>query len=53
MISLAKMVGNYIEHLTLGQGRYSGQPFKLLGWQRRFLAGAFGQPDDAAMSMGI
>ena len=50
--SLAKTVGNYIEHLTLGQGCYAGERFKLLGWQKRFLAGAFGQPGDAALTMG-
>ena len=43
---------DYIARLTIGQGRYAGQPFKLLGWQRRFLKGAFNQPDDAALSMG-
>ena len=51
-MSLAKAIADYIGGLTIGQGRYAGQRFKLLGWQRRFLAGAFGQPDDAAMSMG-
>ena len=51
MCSLAKTVGNYIEHLTLGQGCYAGERFKLLGWQKRFLAGAFGQPGDAALTM--
>ena len=45
-------IADYIQGLTIGQGRYAGQPFKLLGWQRRFLRGAFNQPDDAALSMG-
>ena len=40
----AKAIADYIQGLTIGQGRYVGQPFKLLGWQKRFLAGAFGQP---------
>ena len=48
----SKTVGNYIEHLTLGQGCYAGERFKLLGSQKRFLAGAFGQPGDAALTMG-
>ena len=48
----AKAVANYISSLTIGQGRHAGERFKLLGWQRRFLAGAFGQPDDAALSCG-
>ena len=47
-----KTLERYISGLTIGQGRYAGQPFKLLGWQRRFLRGAFNQPDDAALSMG-
>ena len=41
----------YIEGLVLGQGRYAGEPFKLHGWQRRFLKGAFGQPGDAALTV--
>ena len=47
----AKAVADYIGGLTIGQGRHAGQPFKLLGWQRRFLKGAFGQPGDGAISM--
>ena len=47
-----KALERYIQGLTIGQGRHAGQPFKLLGWQRRFLSGAFRQPDDAALSMG-
>ena len=38
----AKAIADYIQGLTIGQGRYVGQSFKLLGWQKRFLAGAFG-----------
>ena len=48
----AKTISDYISGLVIGQGRHAGQPFKLLAWQRRFLSGAFGQPDDAALSMG-
>ena len=48
----AKPIADYIQGLTIGQGRYAGERFKLLGWQRRFLSGAFRQPDDAALSMG-
>ena len=48
----AKKLADYIGGLTIGQGRYAGQPFQLLGWQKRFLAGAFKQPGDAALSMG-
>ena len=45
-------LGSYISGLSIGQGRHAGQPLKLLGWQRRLLKGAFGQPGDAALSMG-
>ena len=45
-------LGSYISGLTIGQGRHAGQPFKLLGWQRRLLKGAFGRSGDAALSMG-
>ena len=47
-----KALERYIGSLVIGQGRYAGQPFKLHGWQRRLLSGAFGQPGDAALSMG-
>ncbi len=42
----------YIESLALGQGRYAGESFTLLPWERRFVRGAFGQPKDAAISLG-
>ena len=45
-------IADYIGCLTIGQGRYAGQPFQLLSWQLRFLSGAFRQPRDAALSMG-
>ncbi len=51
-MSLSAEVGRYIRGLVIAQGRYAGQPFRLLGWQKRFLSGAFRQPDDAAISMG-
>lgn len=47
-----KALIGYVGGLTLGQGRYAGQPFPLLGWQRRFLLGAFREPGDAALSLG-
>ena len=42
----------YIGELVIPSGRHVGQRFDVLPFQRRFLAGAFGQPDDAALSMG-
>ena len=42
---------DYMEGLIIGQGREAGQKLKLYPWQKRFLRGAFGQPDDAALSL--
>ena len=47
----ARTVAEYIGGLVVGQGRYFGQPFPLLGWQRRFLR-CFDRPGDAAVSLG-
>ena len=44
-------IAEYIRGLTIGQGRHAGRGFELLRWQRRFLAGAFGQDGDGALSM--
>ena len=53
MTSQAKAISDYIRgRLIIGQGRHAGEGFALLPWQSRFLSGAFGQPDDAALSMG-
>ena len=51
-MTLVEPIADYIGGLIIGQGRHAGELFKLLGWQRRFLRGAFGQPHDAALSMG-
>ena len=45
-------IERYIGGLVIGQGRHAGQPFTVLPWQRRFLRGAFAQPDDAGLSLG-
>ena len=52
MTALVADIRRYISGLVIGQGRYAGERFKLLAWQRRFLSGAFGQPGDGACSMG-
>ena len=39
------------ETLKIGQGRYAGQDLVVLPWQSDFIRGAFGQDDDAALSM--
>lgn len=46
-----KELFDYLQGLTIGQGREAGQKLQLYPWQRRFLRGAFGQPDDAALSL--
>ncbi|MYF31264.1 MAG: hypothetical protein F4169_20895 [Gammaproteobacteria bacterium] len=48
-----RRIASYLQGLTITQGPLAGQPFELLPWQRRFLAGAFGSSDigDAALSM--
>ena len=46
MTAIADHIGRY----RIGQGRYAGEPFRLLGWQRRFLR-VFNGPGDGAMSL--
>ena len=45
-----KALERYIAGLTISQGRYAGEPFTILPWQRRLIRGAFGQPKDSAYS---
>ena len=47
-----KSLERYIESLVISQGRYAGERFRLLGWQRKLIRGAFRQPRDSAFSMG-
>ena len=43
----------YLAELRVTQGEFAGKPFELIGWQRRFLRGAF-KPHvkEAALTMG-
>ena len=41
----------YIRSLIITQGAGSGEPFRLLPWQRRFLARAFAVEGDSALSI--
>ena len=50
-MALARRLADYIAGLTIGQGRYFGQPFPLIGWQTRLLR-CFDRPGDAALSLG-
>ena len=51
--TLTRAVEAYVGGLVLCQGRYAGEPFRdhLQAWQRRFIRGAFGQDDDAAVTV--
>ena len=51
MNTLPARLIEYLEGLTLTQGRLAGQLWRLLSWQRRFIKGAFGQPDDARLTI--
>ena len=52
-MTLAARLADYIENLTISQGRYAGQRFILLPWERRYLRGAFREGVmDAALSLG-
>lgn len=42
----------FIETLKVGQGRYAGQNFKLLPWEKRFLKGAF-KPDVSSAALSV
>ena len=52
-LGLAEAVESYLAGLVVPQGRYAGQPFPVLPWQSRFVAGAFRDGVlDAALSLG-
>lgn len=42
---------DYLGSLTVTQGRFAGEKFDVLPWQRRFLRGAFKQPGESALSL--
>ena len=48
---LSGQIRKYIEGLEIGQGRHAGEGVRLLGWQRRFLQGAFSRSGNSALSM--
>ena len=50
-MSLSSDLIRFLCGLRLSQGRYAGELFPLQVWQRKFIRGAFGQADDAAMSL--
>ena len=52
MVSLGDRLIEFVGGLTVPNGRYAGRKIDVLPFERRFLRGAFGQPDDSALTMG-
>ena len=52
MTNLTRDLIRYIEGLTLSGGDLDGQPFRLLPWEKKFLAGTFAQDGDASLTVG-
>ena len=49
---LGRALTAWLGKLTLSGGDLDGQPFEVWPWERRFIAGTFGQPGNAALSCG-
>ena len=49
--STSEALIDYLGGLIVPQGRLVGQPLTVWPFQRRFIRGAFGQPDDAGLSL--
>ena len=52
MTSTGGDLADFIGSLTLAGGDHDGEPFTVLGWERRFVSGAFRVPGDSALSVG-
>ena len=50
--TLGRALIDWLGKLTLSGGDLDGQPFQVWPWERRFIAGTFGQPGNAALSIG-
>ena len=50
-MTVADTLIDFIEGLIVPNGRHQGERMVVLPFQRRFLRGAFGQPDDAALTV--
>ena len=51
-MATAQDISAFLATLTLSGGDHDGERFKVLAWERRFIAGAFGTPRPAALSIG-
>lgn len=51
MRGVTRSLSEYVAGLTLAGGDHDGEPFEVLGWERRFLRGALRQAGDAALSV--
>ena len=52
-MSLAARIIEYLGGLTLAGGDHDGEPFEVLGWEKRFIRGAFREPvGDSALTVG-
>ena len=51
-MTTGRELADYIGSLELSGGDRDGEPFEVLGWERRFVSGAFRVPGDSALSVG-
>ena len=50
--TLGRVLTAWLGTLTLSGGDLDGQPFTVWPWEKRFIAGTFGQPGNSALSIG-
>ena len=50
-MTLSRDLIDYLGELTLSGGDHDGAAFKVLGWEARFIRGAFAKPGPAALSV--
>ena len=49
---IGRELAAWLGKLTLSGGDLNGQSFTVWPWEKRFIAGTFGQPGNAALSIG-
>ena len=50
-MSIGQALIGYLGGLELAGGDHDGEPFTVLGWEARFIRGAFGRPGNASLSV--